>query len=48
MTVDERMIPPLELRDQWLMQLRFRSDAEVFAEIAQWGADQLKKTTNDK
>jgi hypothetical protein len=32
--------PPPELVSEWANMFEFHSDAEVFTEVAQWGADQ--------
>jgi len=32
--------PPPELVSKWANMFEFHSDAEVFTEVAQWGADQ--------
>ena len=40
-TVTNHLItPPPELVSEWAQMFEFHSDAEVFNEVAQWGADQ--------
>jgi hypothetical protein len=36
----DSITPPPELVSKWANMFEFHSDAEVFSEVAQWGADQ--------
>ena len=40
MTNQHPITPPPELVSKWANMFEFHSDAEVFTEVAQWGADQ--------
>ena len=40
MTNNYPIIPSTELVQQWVSALEYQSDAEVFAQAAQWGANQ--------
>lgn len=40
MTQEHPITPPQELVDKWVAMLEYCEDADVFSDIARWGADQ--------